>query len=176
MADTRLKTFSPQTLSIVIAQNSTGITHVVGGFAENSMVTVAREMDAFTPYTGADNTPSRVFNPNSSLSVTITLAQTSNSNAILSQLYANDIALLNDEGLFSITIKDTSGQTVIYAEEAYISKLPDASFTTSIENRDWVITAVRSDYFLGGNSRFSPEDAATLETLGGTIAPEWLPS
>ena len=65
---------------------------------------------------------------------------------------------------------------MIYAEEAYISKLPDASFTTGIENRDWVITAVRSDYFLGGNSRFSPEDAATLETLGGTIAPEWLPS
>lgn len=175
MADTRLKTFSPQTLSIVISQQSTGITHVLSGFVENSMVSVAREMDAFTPYTGADNTPSRVFNPNSSVAITVSLAQTSNSNAVLSWLYTNDINQLNDAGLFSITIKDTSGQTLIYAEEAYISKLPDASFTTSIENRDWVITAVRSDYFLGGNSKLSPEDVATIESLGGNVAPEWLP-
>ncbi len=175
MADTRLKTFSPQTLSIVISQASTGITHVVSGFSESSMVTVSREMDAFTPFTSADNIPSRVFNPNSSVSISLSLAQTSNSNTILSQLHYNDVAQLNGEGLFSITIKDTSGQTVIFADEAYISKLPDVSFTTSIETREWVITAVRSEYFLGGNSKLSPEDAATLETLGGQVSPEWLP-
>lgn len=175
MADNLLKTFSPQALSCVISQASTGITHILSGFAEDSIVSIARAVDTFTSYVGADNTPSRVHNPNTAVAITVMLAQTSNSNTILSQLYLNDIASLNSDGLFSFTIKDTSGQTLIFADEAYISKVPDGDWGTSINTREWVITAVRSDYFLGGNSKLSPEDAATLAALGGVVAPEWLP-
>jgi hypothetical protein len=176
MADTLLKTFDPLALQVIISRGgSNPFTHTVSGYAEDSHVQVARAVETFVPYTGADNTPSRVRNPNTSCNVTISLAQTSNTNAIFSQLAIEDAASGTSETVFSFTIKDNSGQTLIYAEEAYIQKVPDATFGTGMNTRDWVITATRSDYFLGGNSRFTPEDAATFEALGGVIAPQWQP-
>lgn len=164
-------TFSPQDVTIVIAQGN--FSHIVSGFSEDSIVTVERNSDTFSLYTGADDTNTRIYQPNTSSNIMIPLQQTSNSNDILSQLYLNDKAARDSSGMFSITIKDNSGRSLFFAEEAFIARVPDASFGNTMQLREWQIQAVRLDVNFGGNAKFTPEDAASLEQLGGNIEDQW---
>lgn len=169
---TRLATFSPNDVTIVITQNSTGMAHIVGGFSEDAIITIDRNADTFTLYTGADDTNTRIYNANTAGTMTLALQQTSASNDILTALYLQDRDSRN--GLFSIQVKDNSGRSNYFAEEAYIGVVPNASYSNSMQTRDWVIHAPRMESIQGGNSVVSPEDAAALEQLGVNVAPRWL--
>lgn len=171
MASSYTATFSPQDVTIVISQGD--FSHIVSGFSEDSIVTVERNSDTYSLYTGADDTNSRIYQPNTSSMITIPLQQTSNSNDILSQLYANDRAAKDSTGMFSITVKDNSGRSLFFAQEAFIARLPDAQFGNTMQLREWQVQAVRLDAIFGGNSLFTPEDAASLEQLGGTVEDKW---
>lgn len=173
MASTRLATFAPNEVTIVITQESTGFSHVLSGFADNQIVTIDRNSDTFSMYKGADDTPTRIYNSDTGLVVTVSLTQTSNSNDILSQLYLNDKA--TRDGLFSVLISDNSGRSRYFAEEAYIGVVPNAQYGSDMQTREWVIHAPRSDVFMGGNAKFTPEDASAMEKLGATVATQWLP-
>lgn len=173
MASKYTSTFSPQDVTVVISQGN--FSHIVSGFSEDSIVTVERNSDTFMLYTGADDTNSRIYMPNTSAMITLPLQQTSNSNDILSQLYANDRASRDSSGMFSITVKDNSGRSLFFATEAFIGRVPDASFGNSMQLREWQIQAVRLDVTFGGNANFTPEDAEALEQLGGTVENKWLP-
>lgn len=172
MAQT-LATFAPNDVTIVISQASSGITHILSGFSEDSIISIERNSDTFELYTGADDTNTRIYKANTSATFTIPLQQTSNSNDILTALYVNDKNSRDSSGLFSITVKDNSGRSTFFAEEAYIAVVPGSSFGNSMQLRDWVIHAVRLETYIGGNSRFSAEDQGTLETLGVTVDPRW---
>lgn len=171
MSSNRLATFAPNEISIVITQNATGLTHVISGYAENDMVAVERAAETFKKYVGADNTTTRIYNSDTSLTITIHLQQTSNSNDILTQLYLNDVATRN--GTFSILVKDNSGRSHYFAEEAYIAVVPNTAYANSMQVHDWVIHAHNSTVFIGGNAKFSAEDQAAFEALGGTVSPQW---
>lgn len=160
MASNLLSTYSPQDVTVVLSQGA--VSHVVSGFAEGTFVTVARNSETFEMYTGADNTNTRIYKPNTSCMVTISLAQTSNSNDILSALYLQDVATRNSTGLFALTVKDTSGRSLFSASQAYIATVPDAEFSDSMSTRDWVVHCPRPDFFIGGNSALDGADAATL--------------
>lgn len=170
MASTNLATFSPQDVTISIVQASTGLNHNISGYAEDSFVTVERNSETFDMYTGADETYTRVYKPDTSAAITVSLQQTSNSNDILSLLYANDKAARNSTGLFSILIKDNSGRSTYFAAEAYIGVVPNSEFGNTMKTREWVIHAPRMDQYIGGNSKISPEDLAAVGILGGAIA------
>ncbi|QDP60442.1 MAG: putative structural protein [Prokaryotic dsDNA virus sp.] len=171
MASKYTSTFSPQDVTVVISQGD--FSHIVSGFSEDSIVTVERNSDTFTLYTGADDTNTRIYQSNTSSMITLPLQQTSNSNDILSQIYANDRASRDSSGMFSITIKDNSGRSLFFAEEAFIGRVPDASFGNTMQLREWQIQAVRLDVIFGGNANFTPEDAASFEQLGGTVEDKW---
>lgn len=169
---TRLATFAPNDVTIVITQESTGISHIIGGFSEDAIISVDRNADTFTLYTGADDSNTRVYNANTAGTLTISLQQTSASNDVLTALYIQDKT--NRNGLFAIQVKDNSGRSSFFAEEAYIGVVPNSAYANSMQTRDWVIHAPRLESLLGGNSALSPEDAATLEQLGVNVAPRWL--
>lgn len=169
MAMKPLSTFAPNEVSIVLT-TSEG-THVVSGFAEDSICTIDRASDTFEMYIGADDSPTRLYKANTATMVTITLAQTSLSNDIMSQLYERDRSTRN--GVFSLFVGDNSGRTKIFAEEAYIGVVPNAQFGNSMQTRDWVIHAPSSIIHIGGNSKFTPEDQALFEALGGVVPPQW---
>jgi hypothetical protein len=171
MASTYTSTFSPQDVTVVISQGA--FSHIVSGFSEESIVTIERNSETFTLYTGADDTNSRIYQPNTSAMITLPLQQTSNSNDILSQLYANDKASRDSSGLFSITVKDNSGRSLFFAEEAFLGKVPNASFGNTMQLREWDIQAVRLDVIFGGNANFTPEDADSFEQLGGVVESKW---
>lgn len=173
MASTRLATFAPNEVTIIITQESTGFSHSLSGFAENNIVTIDRNSETFAMYKGADDTPTRIYNSDTGLKVTVHLTQTSNSNDILSQLYINDKN--TRDGLFSILISDNSGRSRYFAEEAYIGVVPNAAYGSDMQSREWVIHAPRSDVYMGGNAKFTPDDANALEKLGATVADKWLP-
>jgi len=173
MASTYTSTFAPNDVTVTISQG--GFSHIVSGFSEDSIVSVERNSDTFTLYTGADDTNTRIYQANTSGMVTLPLQQTSNSNDILSQLYLNDKASKDSSGLFTMTIKDNSGRTTFFAEEAFIARVPDASFGNTMQLREWQIQAVRLEANYGGNANFTPEDQASLEALGGTVEGKWLP-
>ena len=173
MASAYTSTFAPNDVTVVISQGD--FSHVVSGFSEDSIVTIERNSDTFSLYTGADDTNTRIYQANTSGMITLPLQQTSNSNDILSQLYENDRASRDSSGMFAITVKDNSGRSVFFAEEAFIGRVPDASFGNSMNLREWQIQAVRLKVTFGGNAYFTPEDQASLEQLGGQVEEKWLP-
>lgn len=168
----RLATFAPNQLSVVITQDSTGIAHVVSGYSEDSIVNIEWTTPRYSLYTGADNTGTRVYNASNSATLTLSLQQTSASNDVLSLLFANDST--DSSGVFSIQVKDSSGRSVYFSDDAYVSTRPNAGFSNSMMTRDWVIDAFNLQSYTGGNAVLTPADQATIETLGGTLAAKWI--
>lgn len=174
MASSNLSTFSPQDVTVAILQASTGISHTLSGFAEDTFVMIERNSETFETYAGADETYTRIYKPDTSAKITVSLQQTSNSNDILSLLYNNDKATRDSSGLFSIMVKDNSGRSFFFASEAFIGVVPNAEFGTSMKLREWVFHTVRLEQYLGGNSKVTPEDEAVIALLGGSIAESFL--
>lgn len=171
MATQRLATYAPNEISVVITQESTGLTHTLSGYATDSMVDVERNSDTFEMYKGADDTATRIYKADTALKITVHLAQTSNSNDILSALYNNDATTRN--GIFSVLITDNTGRSRYFAEEAYIGMVPAASYSNSMNTRQWVIHAPNSNIIMGGNSKFNQADLRAMDKLGVTVPPQW---
>lgn len=169
----RLKTYAPNQVSVIITHEATGISHTVTGFSEESIVSIERNAETFTLYRGADDSKTRIFNSDSSAAITVPLQQTSNSNDIFSNLYEYDRQRLNSDGLFSIQIKDLTGRSTYYSDEAYIAIVPGSNFSNAMELREWVIHAASLDTYIGGNSRFSSNDQTSLDAFGVTIDDKW---
>lgn len=173
MTQQRVATFAPADVTIVISQESSGIAHILSGFSEDSIVQIERNAETFTMYTGADNTSTRIYNANTSAKLTISLQQTSASNDILSALYRNDAATRNSSGLFTLQVKDNSGRSNFFSDDAYIGVVPNSSFNNSMQTREWVLHAHNLQSDIGGNAVISPEDQATLAALGVVVDPRW---
>lgn len=174
MSTQRLSTFAPNDVTVIITQSSSGIAHIVSGYSEDSIVNIERTAETYTMYTGADNTSTRIYNANKSATITLSLQQTSASNDILSQLYANDSASRNSSGLFSVQISDASGRSRYFSDDAYIAVVPNSAFANSMQTRDWVLQAHNLDTYIGGNAILSPEDQDVLTSLGGTVDGKWV--
>lgn len=172
MASNNTGVYSPYDVTVTISQGT--MSHVLAGYAEDSMIEVERAKDTFMLYSGADNVSSFIHSPNTSGTMTIHLQQTSASNDILTELYHKASELRSIDGLFSVMIKDNSGRTVVFSSEAIIGKLPQVSYGASMQIRDWQIVLASTDYTIGGNGKISPEDAAAIESLGGTVDTRWL--
>lgn len=172
MTTSRVATLSPIDVTVVISQS--GFTHVVSGYAEDSNIMVERGSDNFEKHVGVDNKTSRIYKADKSGMITLSLAQTSVSNDVLDLLQRNDAAARNSSGLFSVTVKDGSGRSVYHSLEAWVGKVPNSAFGSSMQMREWVIQAAEMTSFIGGNGKVSAEDVATIEALGGTVAADWV--
>jgi len=139
-----LKTYAPD--SVVI--NFAGA--ILTGYAEGSFITVERETDGFNKVTGADGLTTRVKSANRSGSVTLTLAQSSDANAILSALQIADD--LTRGGVFPLLVKDVSGNSLFTAEQAWIRKSANAEFSSDFTGRQWVIDCAEISMLHGGNN------------------------
>ena len=168
MASTRTSTYSPSDVNVVISQESSGLVHVIAGYADDSHIN-----ETYEHVTGVDNIATRVYKANTSGKVTVSLGQGSASNDILTMLYLNDKASKNSDGLFTLTVKDGSGRSVAFAQEAYIGVVPNSQYGNSLNNRDWVFHCTQMDDIIGGNGLISAEDVAAITLLGGVVPAEW---
>lgn len=137
------KTYDPSQLQIIVGGFQ------ISGFADGSFVTVARNADAFALYMGTDGEGTRAKSNNKSGRITFTLAQSSDSNAILSGIAAADE--LANSGVIPVLVKDGSGISLYAAETAWIVKYPDSEFGREVGTREWILETDSLAVFVGGN-------------------------
>lgn len=125
----------------------------IGGYADGTFIMVERSNDAFSKVSGADGIISRAKSNDLSGTITITLAQTSPSNDILSALAKLDE--MTNSGIFAVAVADFSGSTVCGAAFAWIRKSSNAEFSKEIGNREWVIDCADLDMIVAGNTGVS---------------------
>lgn len=142
-----VSTFDPKDLIIVVGEVP------ISGYADGTFLEITQDAQQFTKTTGADGYTTRVKSNNYGAVATITLAQTSPSNDMLSLLASVD--RLTNKGIFPILIKDINGTTIIFSGTAWIQQIPDAVYGNEINTRAWVIDMAEADTFLGGNGAYS---------------------
>lgn len=169
-----LASYSPEDVIVVIA--GSGFSHIISGTAEGTFISVTRIIPHATLYNGADASNARVVRAVKNADVTITLHSASESNDVLSQLLANDEASRDGSDVFSITIKDNSGRTVMSAPSAFIGTTPDTDFGIEITERPWVIHAINLTQTIGGNGPLSGDSSEALGGTGATVDDRWQPS
>lgn len=166
-----LASYSPEDVVVIISNDR--FSHTVSGMADGTFVSYEREVPRATLYTGADLSAARVLRRNRSGTITLTLSQFAESNDVLSEIARLDEESHNNDWLFSVTVKDLSGRTMLFAPQGFIGVDPNITFSTDIETRDWAIQVTDVERHFGGNSKFSPENEATLQALGYVVDPKW---
>lgn len=175
MANTQsLGSYSPESVIVVLSNDN--FAHTISGYADGSFLNITRVIPHATLYTGADATNVRVTRNVRNVDITLTLHQSAESNDVLSALLLKDEQERNLDWLFAITVKDTSGRSILSSTQAFIGTVPDQGFGTDIGTRDWVLHAVGSDTIIGGNSKMTADTAQTLTDLGMGFDDYWRPS
>lgn len=139
-----LKTFDPKSIVLTVGGA------IIGGFADGTFVTVERQEDAYTTTVGADGEVTRVKSNNKLTNVTITLAQTSDSNSILS-----GFAILDEKsnsGVVPVLLKEAGADTIVAGGRGWIQKLPNIEYSKEITTREWIIVLAESEMFVGGTA------------------------
>lgn len=115
------------------------------------MITIRPLGDGMTIYVGADGEVGRSVDPNSCFEVEISLASTSKSNDYLSNAYNQDRD--NGNGKMPLMIKDLSGTTLFFADEAWVQNFPEAGKGRQIDSVSWTLnTGAVSNPIFGGNN------------------------
>ena len=138
-----VKTYDPANVTIVFA----GI--IIEGYADGTFITAARNNKTFNLKVGSSGEDARAKSNDKSGTVTLTLMQTSASNALLSAQVELDE--LQNDGVGSLLIKDLLGTTLVAAQTAWLQKPADVEFGGEITGRQWVIESGSMKIFVGGN-------------------------
>lgn len=169
-----LGTYSPEDVTVVLSQGS--FSWALSGYTDGTFVNITREIPASSLTVGGSYHNARVIRGNTASTVTLSLLQTSEDNDILSWLLAKDVEVRDDRGLFEMTIKDNTGRSLYYSDQAFIGNEPDRTFSTTADSRDWTIQCVNLQSFTGGNVKFDPAGVDAVTQLDGTIDDRWLPN
>jgi hypothetical protein len=169
-----LNIYSPGDITVTLTRDD-GFAHTIGGYMEDAMISVEPTQDTFTMFTSADNRSTLMFHEDTSASVMLTLNQTSPSNDVLTALYKEFRGAKSASKLFTLTVKDNNGRSLYVSPQAFVGRLPTASFANTMQSRDWTIVCHDMDQNAGGNAKFSAADANTLELLGATVEDRWAP-
>lgn len=121
----------------------------VSGLADGTFVSIESDEQRYVKTTGADGSTSRARTGNKSGSITVTLQQTSPANELMTGFMLADDA--GNQGVFSVLVKDSSGNSLHFANAAWIQNAPTAEYGKEINNREWVLDCGIIEHFYGGN-------------------------
>lgn len=141
----QVKTYDPKQVVVSFADRR------ITGFADGDFVNVVPLANAFESYVGSDGSVSRARTNDDRVTVSFTLAQTSPSNDVLSQLAALDRVAANGAGVGRLLIQDLSGSTLLEGP-AWIERMPDVTLGREIGSRAWTLLAAVENWTVGGNS------------------------
>lgn len=139
-----LYTFDPKDLVLTVG----GV--AISGFADGEFVNIERTNDSFSMVSGADGDTSRAKSNDKTGQVTITLAQTSPSNAVLQGFAVLDEQ--SNDGVVPVIAKDLNGASIFFSKAAWVRKPASANFGKEIQNREWVLDCSDLDVFVGGTT------------------------
>lgn len=138
-----VRTYDASQVVIVVNGNA------IGGYADGTFIELERELESYTKVVGADGTTSRAKTNNLSGSITITLAQTSPSNDVLSALHDQDQT--DNTAIFPIIVKDMMGNSQMFSGTGWVEGLPKTDYGKDIANRQWKIHVSHMQYEITGN-------------------------
>lgn len=139
-----LQTYDPSEVSVFIA-----LLYETTGFAPNSLVQISKDTSSYQTLKGGAGGVERVKNEDETYTMTLSLSQTSPTNSILNALAVLDN--VSGRGIFPIFVKDSSGQSLFLAGSCWIESPATASYTGSIETREWTIKCSEMNFSLAGN-------------------------
>jgi len=154
-----LYTYSPEDVIILLA----GIIPV-DGYVDGTFVSIKKNLQPFSSKTSTDGVVSRLYNNDQTYTITLTLANYSSTNNVLSKLWIADE--ITQRAKFPVLIKDTSGSSLFAATTCWIESIPETSYSKEIESRVWTIYACQATYTIGGNS----SDTNLIEDLANAIS------
>lgn len=123
------------------------------GFAPDAAINVEHDEDDWTLVVGVDGEGTRSKTSNKSATITVSLMQSSDVNALLDAERELDSFTPGGTGGKPILIKDLSGVTLVACETAWIQKPPAVELNRESTNRDWIFRtdAVAPLAIHGGN-------------------------
>ncbi len=139
-----LKTLDPKEYITIVGGQ------IMQGFAEGTHVKIEYNEDAvvFSPDTQGSGT--RTLSRNKSGRVTLTLQQTSPSNAVLDAFHtAQELA---GGGLFPFLFKDGSGNDIAIALTMWSVKRPSAEYSNELLTREWILETDNLEMHILGHS------------------------
>lgn len=136
-----IATYTPGNITLTIAG------HVVEGW---DSITVKRNSASFRHIPGIRGSNTRVRIKDSSATLTVEVAQTSNTNTIFSQIHQLDIS--QGTGRLELMLRDPDGDYVFQSNTGYIEGYPESGFSGDIQTRTWTINCQASSLFVGGNA------------------------
>ena len=117
-----------------------------------STLSITRSVKGFSLVRGIRGKNTRVRNPDTSATVTISLIQSSQGNDVLSDIHQQDLTF--GTGRITLMLKDSSGRSVFHSDESFITGFPTATFSGQFEYRNWeIFCQSTSTYTVGGNAR-----------------------
>lgn len=143
MSDPKL--YDPQSVIVTFGVNT------LSGFGKDSVIEAERNGDAFSTTVGVDGEGTRTRSADKSGKVTLTLMQTSASNAVLSALESADEASPNGLGILPLMIKDAIGNSLCFAGKAWVSKLPAFKRGKEVGECVWVFHTANLSIVEAGN-------------------------
>lgn len=164
-------TYAPSDVVVIISHEVVG-NHTVVGFSKD-MVSVSRANPTWTHDTSPDGFNTRTHNLDKSGAAAVNLVQSSPSNDALFSLAYYDEARKNSDGLFSVTIADKSGRTVLSSSSAYVSVPQEKNFGSDLGTLTWNITMMDCEEYIGGNGKLTPEIIAMLAVNGFQVDDKW---
>lgn len=121
-----LKTYDPNQVAVILGGS------IIGGWADGQFVSIVPNSDEYELTIGIDGEGTRAKQNNRSAQITLSLLQSSESNAVLE-------SFLNTGETFGFLLKDNSGSTIYSAVACWVRRRPDANFDRTAQNRDWVL-------------------------------------
>lgn len=154
-------TYAPSEVTVAIAGK-----HLTG-FADNAFVRITRENPLHTSKMAMDGSVSVTKQRYSKWTVTISLAQSSPSNNFLDGLQK----ILTEKNITAfqfipLIIKDNSGSTMFFAKEIWLDSVPEQTFGSDMNLRDWVITCNNVESIIGGNAEDIDDVTKAIQAAG----------
>lgn len=148
----RVFTYSPESVDLIISGYK-----VIGW----NSISAQRNTKSFTPVSGIRGKNTRIFNKDTSATVSISVARTSPVSTVFSEVVRQDS--LYGTGRLQVFIRDRLGVSLIESSEAYIEGYADDVFGAEINDRVWTIHCLSTDNWnVGGNEQ---AQETLLETI-----------
>lgn len=161
-----LGTYSPEDVVVLF-----GGVHKLTGFVDGTFVSISKDEASFLTRVTSDGKVTRVHSSNPVYSVGITLHSGSESNQVLT--YALKVDETTKMGKFPLIVKDKLGSSLFFSATSWVETYPSSNFSTSIEDREWIIKCSQATFNVGGNESPSSlsEDVlrSSLGLVGGFI-------
>lgn len=174
MASNQLASYRPSSIVVAISHLATNTSHVIGGMAKDSVVSIDYPESTWTEKTLNNGETVRTHSKDDTIRMTLHLDQTSASNDFLSALSKydeKDLSGLN--GIFTCTFADKSSRTFAYSSNCFVKRPQSYEYGSDTSVRDWVIVMASADQHLGGSGKIDPDLVETLSAFGVTIDDTW---